>query len=323
MHTRHTRSAPTFLLVGTLLAPVTHVDVASAHISLAQGGTHLSRYGDGEIKDGPCGRAGGARGTNIYTYAPGETITVSVMETIPHPGYFRIAFDVDGDDDFVDPYSIDPIDPLRPCPFDQFDHCGQADLFNTDAVLMDNLDPHSGGLFGTLHTWQVTLPNVECSNCTLQVIQVMEDTVHGPYAPKGTEPEVGYVEDIYHQCIDLVLAGAPLGSAGGAGSVGGTGGGAGSDPLAAGGGTDSGGAGGVAATAGAPTAGGDMMGDPGAGAGGGSGAPMPQRTSGDDGSCSVSNAPSPRSPFGWAVLLLPALLLRRRRRRSPGTGSAA
>ncbi|MET0591953.1 MAG: hypothetical protein ABW133_04590, partial [Polyangiaceae bacterium] len=57
---------------------------ASAHISLEEGGTHKSRYGDGEIKAGPCGKTAGTRGTNIYTYAPGQKITVSVIETIPH-----------------------------------------------------------------------------------------------------------------------------------------------------------------------------------------------------------------------------------------------
>ena len=62
---------------------------AHAHISLERGGTHLSRYGDSEIKAGPCGRAGGTRGTHIYTYEPGQTITVSIVEYISHPSYFR------------------------------------------------------------------------------------------------------------------------------------------------------------------------------------------------------------------------------------------
>src|SRR5262245_8115038 len=86
---------------------------ASAHISLEAAGTHNSRYGDGLIKDGPCGKAGGTRGTNVYTYAPGQTITVSLRETIPHPSYFRFAFDNDGDDGFIEPASILPIDPNR------------------------------------------------------------------------------------------------------------------------------------------------------------------------------------------------------------------
>ena len=86
------------------------------------------------------------------------------------------------------------------------------------------------------YTWQLTLPNVECDNCTLQVIQVMEDNLaHGDYDPT---PGVG-IEDIYHQCIDLVLKqGAPMSNnvdlggtagagGGGGGGTGGTGGGTG------------------------------------------------------------------------------------------------
>lgn len=195
---------------------------ANAHISLEKGGTHLSRYGDADLKIAPCGKANASRGTNVYTYAPGETITVSIVEVIPHPSYFRIAFDNDGDDDFKDPVSILPIDPTRKCPDDNpGDHCGASDFNNTKAVLMDNLDPHLPTVADLSNprkfTWEVTLPNVECDNCTLQVIQVMEDDAfHGAY---DVTPGVG-VADVYHQCIDLVLkrgdAGAPAGAAGSA-----------------------------------------------------------------------------------------------------------
>src|SRR4051794_23282497 len=92
---------------------------ARAHISLDQGGTHKSRYGDGAIKQGPCGRAGGTRGSHVYTYAPGETITIEAVEFVVHPGYFRIAFDADGDDDFLDPQSIPSAPPSgRACSAD-------------------------------------------------------------------------------------------------------------------------------------------------------------------------------------------------------------
>ncbi len=199
---------------------------ARAHISLEQGGTHLSRYGDSDIKGGPCGVIGGQRGTHIYTYAPGETITVSLVEYITHPGYFRFAFDNDGDDAFKEPQSIKPVDPNRACPDGPGDHCGESDFYNNAAVLpgMDNLNPHLAAGGAPKYTWQVPLPNVECTNCTLQVIQVMEDDfAHGPYDPT---PGVG-VGDIYHQCIDLVLTkgGSPDGGGGVGGSSGGGGGG--------------------------------------------------------------------------------------------------
>jgi MYXO-CTERM domain-containing protein len=255
--------------------------MASAHISLEEGGTHKSRYGDGEIKGGPCGRLNGARGPNVYTYAPGQKITVSVIESIPHPGYFRIAFDNDGDDAFVTPRSIKPLDPNRKCPNDPTDQCGMSDFYNSPAVLpgMDNLNPHLTARFGTKYTWEVTLPDVECTHCTLQVLQVMEDDLtHGPY---DTRPGVG-VEDVYFQCIDLVLkrsndagtgdgtdagttdAGTPPGDSGGtgtggAGGAGGSGGGtagAGGTPRDAGNTGTGGATGGTGATTGGGATGG-------------------------------------------------------------------
>jgi hypothetical protein len=275
------KSIPRLAVAATLLCATP----AFAHISLEQGGTHLSRYGDGYLKDGPCGKAGGTRGTHVYTYAPGATITVSFVETISHPSYFRFAFQQSGDDEFKEPASIKPIDPARPCPIDTGDHCNKTsgdDFYNTNNVLpgMDDLDPHLAGA-SKPWTYQVTLPNVECDNCTLQVIQVMEDNLaHGDYDPT---PGSG-IPDIYHQCIDLVLkAGAPNDSDGGTGGSGGGGGG---------GSGGSGGAGGG--------------GSGGAGGGGGSGA------SASRGGCSMSGA----APIAGASLLFAALALLALRRRT-------
>lgn len=171
--------------------------VARAHISLEQGGTHKSRYGDGSIKQGPCGVRNGARGTNVYTYAPGQTISVAAVEFVTHPGYFRIAFDDDGDDAFIDPRSIPGAPPSgRTCANDGQDQCGQADFDNAPGVLADDLNPHvTTDSSAPKYTWSVQLPDIECEHCTLQLIQVMTDKP--PYVPGSN--------DIYYQCIDLVL----------------------------------------------------------------------------------------------------------------------
>lgn len=58
---------------------------ALAHSDLDGAGTHISRYGKSQIKQGPCGKQNGARGTHIYTYEPGATIKVAVDEFVPHP----------------------------------------------------------------------------------------------------------------------------------------------------------------------------------------------------------------------------------------------
>jgi hypothetical protein len=189
----------------------------SAHIDLKPAGTHVSRYEQGargaDTKQAPCGNPKGTPTGASYTYKPGETITVSAVEYVSHPGYFRIAFDADGDDDFVDPRWIVPLDPANReggCPLDEHDQCRtgnplkDGDFFNNKTVLLDNLNPHLGtpGVPVT-YSWQVKLPDVECDRCTLQLIQVMMDPARGFHGAYHTQP--GDNNDVYHQCIDLRL----------------------------------------------------------------------------------------------------------------------
>lgn len=191
---------------------------ALAHIDLQRAGTHVAMFEQGpagrDTKVPPCGNGEDAVATGAaYTYKPGETITLSLAEYVPHPGYFRIAFDNDGYDDFVNPRWIVPIDPEnRPggCPIDDEDQCRvgdymtDGDFFNNETVLMDNLNPHTSATAQRSYTWEVTLPDVECDNCTLQIIQVMMDpagTAHGVY---NTTP--GDDNDVYHQCVAMTLS---------------------------------------------------------------------------------------------------------------------
>lgn len=323
------------LIVGSLCL---FTSVAQAHISIDLGGTHKSRYSDAGLKGSPCGMAGGARGTNIYTYKPGATITVSLVETVPHPGYFRIAFDNDGDDGFVTPSGTDGA--MGACAGDPKCGPGKADYCNNASVLLDNLDAHAAGGLNTKRTFSVTLPNVECTNCTLQIIQVMNDlNIHGAPYP---------ADDIYYQCIDLVLsktamdvtgtpvvnkgmvcAGAAPAGTGGMAAAGGTGGmammgagGTGGVPVpAATGGTPavvppvgSGGSAAAGSVAVPPTGTGGMP----APVAGGAALP-PATTSGsgsnaDPGGCSAAGGSSPLGMVGMFGLALFPLLRRRHRR---------
>jgi hypothetical protein len=163
---------PVFVLAAALAAP------AAAHLALR---SPPSRYGDSVLKVGPCGVAGGTRSENVTELEPGASIEVVWDEYVDHPGHFRIAFDDDGDDDFVDPACLADCDTRSP----------QIELFSNDTVLLDGIADTSGGESGAT----VTLPDVECERCTLQVIQVMYDKP--PYVTPGN--------DIYYQCADLVL----------------------------------------------------------------------------------------------------------------------
>ncbi|MGB3052456.1 MAG: SCE4755 family polysaccharide monooxygenase-like protein [Polyangiales bacterium] len=150
---------------------------ARAHLGLD---VPASRYGPDTLKTGPCGVAGGERTTNVTYYEPGETIEVRWNEYVDHRGHYRIAFDDDGDDDFVDPATM-------------------MELYSNDTVLLDEITDNGQGERDYVAT--VTLPELSCDNCTLQVIQVMYDKP--PYTTPGN--------DIYYQCADLVLreAGTP------------------------------------------------------------------------------------------------------------------
>lgn len=193
-HQRTARLLPLMAALPLLLSAGT----ASAHIDVDMGGTHKSRVSGGyEIKDAPCGVADAPRSTNVYRYRPGATITIKVYENISHPGYFRISFDNDGDDGFVIPSGTSG----------EFGDCGgnascgpgKEDYCSNDTVLIDNLDPHAAGEAKT-YTWSVTLPNIECTNCTLQIIQMMND--FAPFHSPASYP----ADDIYYHCIDIELA---------------------------------------------------------------------------------------------------------------------
>ncbi len=164
---------------------------AQAHIDMV---SHESRAG-GDQKSDPC--EGRPRGAKVYTYRPGETIKITLNESIGHPGYFRIAFDADGENDFKIPSGTEGTD--GDCAGDRACGPGKADYCNSPAVMWDNLNQHAGSILtGGQFTWSITLPNIECTNCTLQVIQMMNDlNFHSAAYP---------ADDIYYRCIDLVLS---------------------------------------------------------------------------------------------------------------------
>lgn len=130
-----------------------------------------------ELKTGPCGAAGSTRGSNVTVLAPGATIEVKWTETVNHPGHYRVSFDPDGQDFTV------PLD------FNDFSQ--------TMNVLVDNIPDRAGSQL--VYKQMITLPNMTCENCTLQVIQMMTDKA--PY---------GDGNDLYFQCADIALRnGAP------------------------------------------------------------------------------------------------------------------
>jgi len=167
--------------------------LASAHIQLISPSPR--QYLPSEQKTGPCGRAGGIRTANATTFEPGATIEVVWDETVPHQAHYRIAFDDNGHDVFRDPVcttNCTTNDPLMPPTFAPG---------NNLPVLLDGISDRTG--MGRYRV-TLTLPNIECDNCTLQLIQVMYDK--RPYVTPGN--------DVYYQCADLLLRAGGGGDAG-------------------------------------------------------------------------------------------------------------
>jgi hypothetical protein len=163
-----------------LIAGLSAAAESAAHIDLSEPVPRehgRSAEPNADLKQGPCGQVENGRTDKVNVFAPGATIDVVWAETTNHPSYYRIAFDRDGDDDLPifagSGIGAASIDPSGVCPVD-----GQV-------ILAYDMDDRAGGT----HTARVTLPDVECDNCTLQVVQFMYDTIR-PY---------------YFQCADIAL----------------------------------------------------------------------------------------------------------------------
>lgn len=173
--------------------------VAQAHEHLLQ---PLSRTDDaqgGLQKQQHCGDPAVTRTTRVTTYHPGETITVKWMETIDHPSWFRIAFQPNGEVFEIPPASngnsINAMGVASASNFPTENLTGMTDAATGTMVLMDRI---ADGAANVMRQMDVTLPNMECANCTLQLIQVMQN--NPPYTTDAAS------DDIYFQCADITLA---------------------------------------------------------------------------------------------------------------------
>lgn len=169
-------------LVGSVLLIAALGASAQAHIHLT---SPLARTDSltGDQKEQHCGVLNQARNpARVTTFEPGETITVTWMETINHPGHFRIAFQPDGA-----VFGIPPVPAGGGFPTANQEG---LDPVNNSIVLLDQIPD------GTLSA-TVTLPNIECDNCTLQFIQLMTDKP--PYTVDAAS------DDIYFNCADIAL----------------------------------------------------------------------------------------------------------------------
>lgn len=134
---------------------------AFAHTRLKVDGLIKPRSIADGLKTGPCGNV---PRTNISALlAPGQTVDVEWEETIDHPGSFKFSFS------------------------------SANDLGFETNLLKEIPDTQNSGPLPHLHKTSITLPNVTCSACTFQLIQVMTDS---------TPPT------FYYSCADIQLVAA-------------------------------------------------------------------------------------------------------------------
>jgi uncharacterized protein (TIGR03382 family) len=169
----------------------TSLGVAEAHIHLTSPMSRTDML-TGDQKEQHCGVLNQVRNpARVTTFKPGETITVTWMETINHTGWYRISFQPDGNVFEIPPVSNGPAGNGTASNFPTENLTGMTDGASGSMILADRI---ADGML----QMQVTLPNMECNNCTLQFIQVMNDKP--PYSTDALS------DDIYFNCADITLA---------------------------------------------------------------------------------------------------------------------
>jgi hypothetical protein len=170
---------------GCVLALVLSSVSAEAHFYLVEPKSSAVQdpLGDPQ-KSPPCG---GGAATNVLTHVrKGATLSLTLRETIYHPGHFRIALVADG--------GALPPEPIVTAGTTA---CGSVviDASPSPPVLADGVLVHTSPLSGD-QTVQVQLPaDTICDSCTLQVIQFMSS--HGLNNPGGC---------YYHHCATLRIS---------------------------------------------------------------------------------------------------------------------
>jgi len=189
------RATTTLVLISAALATVPAV--THAHFKLLEPASWIveNDLGDPQ-KAGPCGGTNTDYGKPTYAVTQaigGSALHVKVVETIYHPGHYRIALAVNS------PLEL-PVDPKATTEqTERGPRSVSADIMNPVQfpVLADGLFSHQAKVDGPLEA-DVTLPNISCKKCTLQVIQFMEQ--HGPNNPGNYT---------YHHCANIQITPDP------------------------------------------------------------------------------------------------------------------
>jgi hypothetical protein len=174
-------------------------DSTEAHFKLLEPASWLVANDRGDPqKAAPCGGDAKDAGTpsNIVGKAVGgQKLRVRVLETVYHPGHYRIALAVNSRAELPP----DPDTTTRETEKGPRSVWAVVQSPPQKPVLADGLFPHYTRPSGPqTYETDVELPNITCAKCTLQIVQWM--AVHGYNNPGGFT---------YHPCADLQITADP------------------------------------------------------------------------------------------------------------------
>jgi len=179
-------SAKPFVLVSAFSAWSLLAASALAHVELQSPPPRAKGQSEGNLKNTPCGQNADGRTDRVTVFEPGQTITLTFNEFIDHPAYYRVAFDPDGDT-----FPMRTGVPANATESIQTAEAAEQALFQGTGSQLLAVVPEVNGKASSA---TVTLPNMECENCTLQLIEFMYDKA---------DPQHGY-----YQCADIALRSA-------------------------------------------------------------------------------------------------------------------
>ena len=168
-----------------------------AHFVLLEPASWLqeSALGDPQ-KKAPCGGTSANPGTPtgaVTSVAGGEKLHIRLRETVFHPGFYRVALAVNSRDELPP----DPEVKTEPTPNGPRSVSAAIHYPPAPPILADGLFSHTAKMDKEVET-DVDIPNINCSRCTLQIIEFM--------AAHGLNKDGDYT---YHHCAVLQIRANP------------------------------------------------------------------------------------------------------------------
>ena len=183
-----------WLVLGSCFFP----GASQAHFRLLEPASWLveNQLGDPQ-KAAPCGGTNTDFGKPTYAITDvkgGSLLHIKVQETVFHPGHYRVALAVNSPTEL-------PLDPKAQTMTNDkgviMSVAGEVMNPVSPPVIADGLFQHSAKTDQPFES-DVTIPNINCKSCTLQVIQFMEQ-----------HPVNNPGQFTYHHCATLRISADP------------------------------------------------------------------------------------------------------------------